>query len=174
MPHDGLGRAVKFVKLQIVLWRVVVRVEVDFKPLHVLDLVVRLDVVRVLCASTRDLLTPVTLEGVESQSVVTVEQIGAVLPDELRRDTVWLTWVGVVDVECLFPVAVVGETVRLTGAGRIDERIVDWIVEINSGKDVARTRAPCALQRGDIVGHADAVLGLRRDAGNQRRDANYC
>lgn len=86
-------------------------VQVDLKAGHVFSLIVALNVVAVLRTTIRDLLPAITLEWGESERVVRVESVGAVLPDKLSRDTVGFGRIGVVQVECLFPKPVVGETV---------------------------------------------------------------
>lgn len=144
----------------------------DLKALHVFDLVVRLHVVGVFGTPIRYLLTAITFEDVERERIVVVENVGPVLPDELCRDAVWLGWIGVIQIQRLFPVAVVGEAVRLPCGGRVDERVVDRVVEVKTCEDVTGARAPCALQGCDVVGHANDVR-LRRDACEQARNREY-
>lgn len=144
--HERFRTAIKLIHLQDVGWRIIVSVQVDLEALHVLNLVIRLYDVGGFGTTARNLLPAVALEDVERESVVAVEKVRAVLPNELCRDAVGLSGIRVVEVQCLFPVSIVGETVRLTGSGRVDERIVDWIVEVEPCQDMARPGTPCALQ----------------------------
>lgn len=120
-------------------------VQVDLEAGHELDLIVALNVVRVLGAPRRDLLPAIAFEDVECERVVAVEYVSAVLPDELCGNTIGFGRVGLVEIKGLLPEAIVGETVGLAGGLWIDERVVGGIVKVESCQDVSCAGRPCAL-----------------------------
>lgn len=111
-------------------------IQMDLEASHVLSLIVALDIVTPLSAAVRDLLPAIALEWSESECVVRVESVGAVLPDQLCGDAVGFGRVGVVEVQSLFPVSIVGEAVRLSGNGGVDERVVHWVVEVETSENM--------------------------------------
>ncbi|KAI3478247.1 hypothetical protein L1887_59858 [Cichorium endivia] len=169
LVHERRKRAVESIQLKRVGGRVEVGVEVDDEAVHVFHLVVALNVVGLFRTSVRHLLPAVALEDVERERVVRVEDVRAVLPDELRRHAVGLGRVGVVQIQRLLPVSVVGKAVRLARRGRVDEAVVDRVVKVETCQDVAGASAPCTLQRRHVVRHTDAICGLSGRARDEQR-----
>ena len=95
------------------------------------------------------------------------------LPNELCRHAVGLGWIGLIDVESLLPITVIGEAVGLSCGCRVDKCVVGWVVKVETREDVASAGGPCALQRGDVIGDTDAICGLRRRTDEERRQREY-
>lgn len=138
LPQERLRSTIEFIQLQVVGGVAVVDTDLNVKALHILLLRVRLDDVRCVTASSRQLLLSIALERRQSQGTIAVERVGAVLPNQLRLNAAGIARVVLVQVQGLLPMTVASERVRLaSGRGRV-ECAVSGIVEVLQASEATR------------------------------------